>query len=62
MKHIGYLLMALIFFAVSWGCSSEPRSVTVHKPGIYKGEKDDLLALKNQQNLVDRFMLVQTDR
>jgi hypothetical protein len=62
MKRIIYFLAALIFFATLWGCSSEPRSVTMHKPGIYKGEKDELLALKNQQNLVDRLKLVQTDR
>jgi hypothetical protein len=36
--------------------------MTVHKPGVYKGDKDQLLALKNQQELVDRLMLGQTDR
>ena len=44
------------------GCSSEPRSVTVHKPGVYKGAKDPLLARQQQQELIDRFKLVQTDR
>ena len=44
------------------GCSSEPRGVTMHKPGVYKGEKDPLLGLQRQQELIDRFKLVQTDR
>jgi len=62
MKPIGYLLVALLIFAALSGCSTEPRSTTIHKPGVYKGEKDPLLALKNQQELIDRFRLVQTDR
>jgi hypothetical protein len=44
------------------GCSSESRNVTVHKPGVYKGAKDPVLALKNQQELIDRLKLVQSDR
>jgi len=45
------------------GCSMEPRSVTMHEPGVYKGAKDPLLAMQQQdQVLVDRFRLVQTDR
>ena len=62
MKRIGYLLTALLVLVALLGCSSEPRSATIHKPGVYKGEKDPLLALKNQQELIDRFRLVQTDR
>ena len=44
------------------GCSIEPRSVTMREPGVYKGTKDPMLALQNQQVLIDRFRLVQTDR
>ena len=44
------------------GCSIEPRSVTMREPGVYKGAKDPLLALQNQQVLIDRLKLVQTDR
>ncbi len=62
MKRIGYLLTTFLVLAALSGCSSEPRGTTIHKPGIYKGEKDPLLALKNQQQLIDRFRLVQTDR
>ncbi len=62
MKRIGYLLAILLIFAAVTGCSTEPRSTTIHKPGVYKGEKDPLLTLKNQQELIDRFRLVQTDR
>jgi hypothetical protein len=62
MKRIIYLGMAVLILLAPIGCSSEPRSITVHKPGIYKGDKDQLLALKNQQELIDRVVLVQTDR
>ncbi len=62
MKRTGYLLMALIVLAGLAGCSTESRKTTVHQPGVYKGEKDALLALKNQQQLIDRLKLVQTDR
>jgi hypothetical protein len=44
------------------GCSSESRKVTMREPGVYKGAKDPLLTLKNQQELIDRLKLVQTDR
>jgi hypothetical protein len=62
MKRIILLFIVLTITALQLGCSSEPRSITVHKPGIYKGDKDQLLALKNQQELIDRLMLGQTDR
>jgi hypothetical protein len=62
MKGIGYWVAVLLALVALSGCSSEPRSTTIHEPGIYKGEKDPLLALKNQQELTDRFRLVQTDR
>ncbi|MGZ3635395.1 MAG: hypothetical protein ACXWMO_06685 [Syntrophales bacterium] len=61
MKRIFIMLTA---FAVMMGlvaCSSESRNVTVHKPGVYKGTKDPLLALNKQQELIDRLKLVQTD-
>ncbi|MGZ6249914.1 MAG: hypothetical protein ACXWMC_09910 [Syntrophales bacterium] len=62
MKRIFIMLTA---FAVIMGlvaCSSESRNVTVHKPGVYKGAKDPLLAQQKQQELIDRLKLVQTDR
>jgi len=62
MKRIVYLLAAFVVLATLSGCSSEPRSVTMHEPGKYKGAKDPLLKLKNQQELIDRLKLVQTDR
>jgi hypothetical protein len=43
-------------------CSYESRQTTVHEPGVYKGAKDPLLAQQKQQELIDRFKLVQTDR
>ena len=63
MKAMRHLLIPIILCAVFLsGCSSEPRSVTMHKPGVYKGAKDPLLAQQKQQELIDRLKLVQTDR
>ena len=62
MKRIGYILMAFVVLAGLGGCSYESRKTTIHEPGVYKGAKDPLLALKNQQQLIDRLKLVQTDR
>jgi hypothetical protein len=64
MKRRWPIVMACIVLAGLSGCSSEPRSVTMHKPGVYKGDKDELLAKSSQQQqaLIDRFRLVQSDR
>jgi hypothetical protein len=62
MKLTWHILMALIVLVGLTGCSYESRKTTIHEPGVYQGDKDPLLALKNQQELIDRFRLVQTDR
>ena len=62
MKGIGTILTAIFVLIGLIGCSSESRKVTLHKPGVYKGAKDPLLAKQKQQELIDRFKLVQTDR
>ncbi len=62
MKRKLCVLTAFIVLAGVIGCSSESRKVTMHEPGVYKGAKDPLLALQQQQELIDRFKLVQTDR
>jgi hypothetical protein len=56
------MLTAMAVLVGLVGCSSESRNVTMHKPGVYKGTKDPVLALKNQQELIYRLKLVQTDR
>jgi hypothetical protein len=56
------IISAIVALVGFLGCSPEPRSVTMHEPGVYKGAKDPVLALKQQQELSDRFKLVQTDR
>ncbi len=56
------ILVAVIVLAGSVGCSYESRNTALHEPGVYKGEKDQLLAKQHQQELIDRFKLVQTDR
>jgi hypothetical protein len=57
------LLIATIFFVVA--CYESPE-VVVHKPGIYKGAKDPLLAKQRseqqQETLRARVMLIQADR
>ncbi len=62
MKRTWPILIAFLALVGLTGCSYESRETTIHEPGVYKGEKDPLLALKNQQQLIDRFRLVQTDR
>jgi hypothetical protein len=62
MKCKWNVLAAFIVLAGLTGCSSEPRSVTLHEPGVYKGAKGPLLEQQRQQELIDRFKLVQTDR
>jgi hypothetical protein len=64
MKRVGYILMLMAFLVPAGltGCSYESRETTVHKPGVYKGAKDDLLARQHRQELIDRFKLVQADR
>jgi hypothetical protein len=62
MKRCAPVLLMVAILAGIAGCSPEPRSVTLHEPGVYKGGNDPLLAMTQQQVLVDRFKLVQTDR
>lgn len=62
MKRIFLIIAAIIGLAGLAGCSPEPRSVTLHEPGVYKGERDPVLELKLEQELINRFRLVQTDR
>jgi hypothetical protein len=62
MKRIILLFIAVPLITMLCGCSTEQRAITIHKPGVYKGDKDNLLALKNQQELIDRLKLTQTDR
>ncbi len=75
MKRTGHIVTACIVLAGLVACSSgapkepgmassAPRGVTMHEPGAYKGDRDDLLAKTQQlqQVLIDRARLVQTDR
>ena len=62
MRYEWQVMAAVIILAGLTGCSSEPRGVTMHKPGVYKGATDPLLGQQRQQLLIDRFKLVQTDR
>jgi len=57
-------MVAFIALVGLAACSTEPRQVTMHEPGVYKGDKDELLAKSQQQQqaLIDRARLVQTDR
>jgi len=48
------------------GCYENPREVTLNEAGVYKGPVDPLLSALHspqlQQQLQERFSLVQTDR
>ena len=58
-----YLIMAVLMVLTGIaGCSPEPRKVTLHEPGVYKGDRDPVLELKQQQELINRCKLVQSDR
>ena len=63
MKITSYFLTACIILAGLAGCSSESRQATMHTPGVYKGADDPLITKQPQQQvLIDRFKMVQTDR
>lgn len=65
MKTVSYLLAAVAVSALLAGCYQESGDVTLHKPGVYKGDSDPLLksdAKSRDETLADRFKLVQTDR
>ena len=62
MKLKYFIMAALLTFTGIAGCSPEPRKVTLHEPGVYKGDRDPVLELKQQQELINRFKLVQSDR
>jgi hypothetical protein len=57
-----YVLTAFIILVELMGCSYESRQTTLREPGVYKGTEDQLLAKQQEQILIDRFKLVQTDR
>lgn len=58
-------LFGLPLLAALGGCYESP-DVTVYEPGVYKGSDDPLLdklaAEQRQEQLIERFNAVQTDR
>jgi hypothetical protein len=58
-------MLAAIAVVALAGCYQSP-DATVYKPGVYKGDKDPLLAKQReagqQKALRERFDLVQRDR
>lgn len=60
-----FLITVLIVWALP-ACYRSPADFTYHQPGDYKGRNDPLLAkqqtVDQQQELVQRFKQVQTDR
>ena len=62
MKRISDMLMVCVLLTGLAGCSYESRKPTMHEPGVYKGAKDQVLAEQRQQELINRFKLVQADR
>lgn len=62
MKRILYILATALVLIGFAACSDESRNFTMHEPGVYKGTKDPLLAVKEHKELEARFKMVQTDR
>jgi len=65
MKTAIRVLAVLGSTALLAGCYDDDSEVTVHEPGVYKGDTDPLLskdAEARASTLEDRFNLVQTDR
>jgi len=62
MKRKIWIILCILLFTGLAACSHENREFTMHKAGVYKGEKDPLLAQEMHQELNNRFMKVQTDR
>ena len=63
MSKTTLMLVSAGLLALS-GCY-EPTDVTVHEPGVYKGERDPLLATsvdKRREELMARFNQIQRDR
>jgi len=62
---LGILIIAAVVLTALAGCYGSP-DTTIHKPGVYKGPMDPLLAKERdpqqQTALRERFDLVQRDR
>lgn len=61
MKTITVLALLIVFAGLT-GCTYEKRDVVGYEPGVYKGAHDPLLAKQQNQELINRFKMVQTDR
>jgi hypothetical protein len=62
MRALSPFILFIALLSLAAGCSYESRGTTLHKPGVYKGAKDTMLTQQQNQLLIDRFKLVQTDR
>ena len=65
MKFKLYIMTPALTLALLWGCY-ESVDFAFHEPGVYKGKQDPLLSKQRQpeqqQELIERFKKVQTDR
>ena len=63
MNKLNVFLVGLAFVALA-GCN-QSSSVTMHKPGVYKGASDPLLSANTEERataLSERFSMGQLDR
>jgi len=62
----GALAIALVFLSTGAAGCTDKASVTLHEPGVYKGDTDPLLKLESdpehQAALQERLVTGQTDR
>ena len=56
------LLLVTVVSCLLAGCSDEPRELTIHEPGEYKGTIDPLIAKGQHPELNHRLIMIQSDR
>jgi hypothetical protein len=65
MKFKRWITAPALALTLLWGCY-QSADITFHEPGVYEGKQDPLLAKLRQpelqQQLIERFKKVQTDR
>lgn len=65
MKNFSLLLLLALIVSVVCACYESP-AVSLHKPGVYKGAVDPLLARQRSDNQIkilrERLTQIQTDR
>lgn len=65
MLRMPSVLALAVSLCLATACYESPTEVTNYEPHVYKGEKDPLLSKDSaarEEQLIERFNMVQTDR